>query len=66
MQRKLAAILAADVVGYSRMMGADEATTVRTLQAVQAEVFGPVFADHQGEVVKSMGDGWLVEFASAV
>lgn len=65
MDRKLTAILAADVVGYSRMMGADEAATVSTLQDMRAEVFGPVFADHGGVVVKSMGDGWLVEFSSA-
>jgi adenylate cyclase len=64
--RKLAAILAADVVGYARMMGADEAATVRALHTLRAEVFGPVFADHKGEVVKSMGDGWLIEFSSSV
>ncbi|MEP1200329.1 adenylate/guanylate cyclase domain-containing protein [Tateyamaria sp.] len=64
--RKLAAILAADVVGYSRMIGADEAATLAALHALRNEVFGPVFADFHGQVVKSMGDGWLVEFASAV
>lgn len=64
--RKLAAILAADVVGYSRMIGADEAATLTALRDLRAEVFGPVFADCNGHVVKSMGDGWLVEFASAV
>lgn len=66
MQRKLAAILAADVVGYARMLGEDEAATVAALKALRDEVFGPVFADHKGVVVKSMGDGWLVEFSSAV
>lgn len=64
--RKLAAILAADVVGYTRMIGADEAATLAALRDLRAEVFGPVFADCNGHVVKSMGDGWLVEFASAV
>ena len=66
MDRKLAAILAADVVGYSRMMGADEAGTIAALQTLRAEVFGPVLTTHQGAILKSMGDGWLVEFASAV
>ncbi len=66
MQRKLAAILAADVVGYSRMIAADEAATVAELQTLRAEVFGPIFADQRGTIVKSMGDGWLVEFASSV
>ncbi len=64
--RKLAAILAADVVGYSRLLAADEAATVSALQTLRAEVFGPVFADNGGTIVKSMGDGWLVEFTSAV
>jgi adenylate cyclase len=66
MQRKLAAILAADVVGYSRMIAADEAATVTSLGTLRAEVFGPVFAAQNGKIVKTMGDGWLVEFASAV
>lgn len=64
--RKLAAILAADVVGYSRLIGEDEAATLSALRTLRDEVFGPVFAEHQGHVVKSMGDGWLIEFASAV
>ncbi len=64
--RKLAAILAADVVGYSRLMGEDETATLSALRTLRAEVFGPVFAKHNGQVVKSMGDGWLIEFASAV
>ena len=59
MQRKLTAILAADVVGYSRLMDADEAATLRALQALQAKVLGPVFANHQGEVAKAWAtDGW--------
>lgn len=66
MTRKLAAILAADVVGYSRMIAADEAATLAALATLRAEVFGPVLADNTGSIVKSMGDGWLVEFSSAV
>ena len=65
-QRRLAAILAADVVGYSRLMGADEAGTLAVLKARRAEVLQPIVAKHRGRVVKLMGDGVLVEFASAV
>ncbi len=64
--RKLAAILAADVVGYSRLIGQDEAATLTALRTLRNEVFGPVFAEYRGQVVKSMGDGWLIEFSSAV
>jgi adenylate cyclase len=64
--RRLAAILAADVVGYSALMAADEAGTLAALRQLRSEVFGPAVAGHRGRVVKSMGDGWLVEFASAV
>lgn len=64
--RKLSAILAADVVGYTRMLGANEAATLAALRTLRAEVFGPVFADNSGRFVKSMGDGWIIEFASAV
>ncbi|WP_370400846.1 adenylate/guanylate cyclase domain-containing protein [Sulfitobacter sp. JB4-11] len=66
MDRKLTAILAADVVGYSRMMGADEAATIAVLQDLRAEVFGPILTTHHGSIIKSMGDGWLVAFSSAV
>ncbi|MFC6584807.1 adenylate/guanylate cyclase domain-containing protein [Sulfitobacter aestuariivivens] len=66
MPRKLAAILAADVVGYSRMIAANETATLDALDTLRAEVFGPVFTDHHGTIVKSMGDGWLVAFESAV
>jgi adenylate cyclase len=65
-QRRLAAILAADVAGYSRMMGADEAGTLAALRLVWSEVFNPTVAAFRGRVVKTMGDGALVEFASAV
>ncbi len=65
-QRRLAAILAADVAGYSRMMGADEAGTLAVLRAVWAERFNPAVGRHGGRIVKMMGDGALVEFGSAV
>ncbi len=65
-QRRLAAILAADVAGYSRMMGADEAGTLATLTRFWRECFDPFVADHRGRIVKMMGDGALVEFPSAV
>ncbi len=66
LQRRLAAILAADVVGYSRLMGADEAGTLGALRAVWADRFNPCVAVHGGRIVKMMGDGALVEFGSAV
>jgi class 3 adenylate cyclase len=65
-QRRLAAILAADVVGYSRMMQADEAGTLAALKSRRKEVLQPVVLKHHGRIVKVMGDGVLVEFASAV
>ena len=65
-QRRLAAILSADVAGYSRLMGADEAGTLERLKALRAEVVDPVIAAHDGRIVKLMGDGALVEFASVV
>jgi adenylate cyclase len=65
-QRRLAAILAADIVGYSRLMNADEAGTLATLRDVWNDHFNPTVAAHSGRVVKTMGDGALVEFASAV
>jgi len=64
--RRLAAILAADVVGYSQLMGADEDGTLAAMRAVWAEVFNPSVAAHHGRVFKTMGDGALCEFASAV
>src|SRR5215472_10561378 len=63
--RRLAAILAADVVGYSRLMEADEAGTARMLREHRA-VAGPVVAEHGGRIVKTTGDGVLIEFPSAV
>jgi TolB-like protein/Flp pilus assembly protein TadD len=65
-QRRLAAILAADVVGYSRLMEADEAGTLAALKARRKEVLEPLVAQHQGRVFKLTGDGVLIEFASAV
>ena len=65
-QRRLAAILAADVVGYSRLMEQDEAGTLAALKARRNEVLVPTVAQHNGRVVKLMGDGVLVEFGSAV
>ncbi len=66
MERKLRAILSADVVGYSRLMAADEEGTLVRLQACLSEIVNPVIADHHGRVVKLMGDGILAEFASVV
>ncbi len=66
MERRLAAILAADVVGYSRLMSDDEAGTLAALKRHRADVFDPLVARHNGRIVKLMGDGVLVEFASVV
>jgi TolB-like protein/class 3 adenylate cyclase len=65
-QRRLAAILAADVAGYSRLMGADEVGTLAALKALRREIVDPAIAGHNGRTVKTTGDGMLVEFASAV
>jgi class 3 adenylate cyclase len=64
--RRLAAILAADVVGYSRLMGADEDGTLARLRAIRAELIDPTIAAHNGRLVKTTGDGLLVEFGSVV
>ena len=65
-ERKLAAILAGDVVGYSRLMGADEVGTLSALKAHQRELIDPLLAEYHGRMVKTTGDGILAEFASAV
>jgi hypothetical protein len=65
-ERRLAAILAADLVGYSRLMGADETGTVAALKKVRRDVTDPCIITHQGRLVKTTGDGVLVEFASVV
>jgi class 3 adenylate cyclase/TolB-like protein len=64
--RRLAAILAADVAGYSRLMGADEDGTLERLKALRRELLDPKIAAHHGRIVKTTGDGLLVEFASVV
>ncbi len=66
MERRLAAILAADVVGYSRLIGLEEAGTLAALKAHREELIEPKIAEHKGRVVKLMGDGILAEFPSAV
>lgn len=65
-QRRLAAILAADVAGYSRLMGEDEAGTLAAVRKLRAEVIEPKIAEHYGRLFKTMGDGFLVEFSSVV
>jgi TolB-like protein/class 3 adenylate cyclase len=65
-ERRLAAILAVDVAGYSRLMGADEEGTLAALRAVRRELGDPKIAEHRGRIVKTTGDGLLVEFASVV
>src|SRR5690242_17124059 len=66
LNRKMAAILAADVAGYSRLMGADEEGTHTRLKAHRRELVDPKIAEHHGRIVKTAGDGMLVEFASVV
>ena len=66
MERRLAAILVADVVGYSRLMGEDEEGTLATLKTFRVEFFEPLIAEYRGRIFKLMGDGALVEFASVV
>src|SRR6202165_6162629 len=65
-KRKLAAILAADVVGYSRLAGADEERTLARLRTLRSDLIDPTIAVHNGRVVKRTGDGILVEFRSVV
>ena len=65
-RRKLSAIMLADVVGYSRLMGADEAGTLQRLTELRQQVLEPLIAEQHGRVVKLIGDGLLVEFASVV
>src|SRR5436305_1255785 len=64
--RRLAAVLVADVAGYSRLMGADEEGTLARLKAIRRGLVDPTIAAHRGRIVKTTGDGMLVEFASAV
>jgi len=65
-ERRLAAILAADVAGYSRLMGANEEGTLARLKAQRRELIDPKIAEHRGRIVKTTGDGMLVEFPSVV
>ena len=65
-ERRLAAILSADVVGYTRLMRADEEGTLARFRAHRSELVEPNIAEHKGRIVKLMGDGWLVEFTSVV
>jgi class 3 adenylate cyclase/pimeloyl-ACP methyl ester carboxylesterase len=66
MQRRLAAVLAADVVGYSRLMGADEVGTLSSLKSHRRELINAAIAEYHGRIVKTTGDGMLLEFASVV
>src|ERR1700678_1118847 len=65
-ERRLAAVLAADVAGYSRLMGRDEERTLAQLKTLRKTLVDPTIAAHRGRIVKTTGDGMLVEFASAV
>src|SRR5271166_1631172 len=65
-RRKLAAILVADVVGYSRLTGLDEEGTLARLRTLRSELFDPTIAAYEGRVVKRMGDGIVIEFQSVV
>src|SRR3954466_1690433 len=65
-QRRLAAIVSADVAGYSRLMGRDESGTLAALKAHRRELIDPKIAEHNGRIVKTTGDGLLLEFPSVV
>ncbi len=65
-ERRLTAILAADVAGYSRLMGADEEGTLAQLKAHRCALLDPKITEHRGRIVKTSGDGMLAEFASVV
>ncbi len=65
MTRRLAAVLAADVVGYSANMEKDEQATLAALRHLRQEILEPVISEHGGRIIKSMGDGWLIEHSSA-
>ena len=65
-QRRLAAIMAADVAGYSRLMGGDEEGTLAALKQLRRDLADPKIKEHRGRIVKTTGDGLLVEFASVV
>jgi adenylate cyclase len=64
LERRLTAVLAADVVGYSRLMSEDQDGTLASLRQLRTSIFDLAIADHRGALIKSMGDGWIVEFPS--
>ena len=64
--RRLAAIFAGDIAGYSQLMGADEQGTLRQLKSHRKELIDPKITEHRGRIVKTTGDGMLVEFVSVV
>ena len=64
--RRLAAILAADVAGYSRLIGEDEEGTLNRLRSLRASVIDPKISGHRGRIVTTTGDGFLVEFSSVI
>src|SRR5450631_180048 len=66
MERRLAAIVATDIVGYSRLMGQDEPGTLSAISSLRSDIIDPAIAARGGRLVKAMGDGFLLEFASAV
>ena len=66
MERRLAAILAADVVGYSRLIRADEVGTLAALNAIRKDLIDPKITEHHGHIVKLMGDGMLADFGSVI
>jgi len=65
-ERRLSAVLAADVVGYSRLVGIDEEGTLERLRSIRLELIDPAIAVHRGRIIKTTGDGILVEFPSVV
>ena len=65
-ERRLAAVLATNVAGYSRLVGADEAGTLAALKAIRRKVVDPKIKEHRGQIVKTTGDGALVEFTSVI
>ena len=64
MNQRLAAVMSADIVDYTRLMGADQVGTLRALRSFRTDVLRPAASDHSGAIIKDMGDGWLVEFSS--
>ncbi|MEL6998058.1 MAG: hypothetical protein AAFP68_07330, partial [Pseudomonadota bacterium] len=66
MRRRLAAVLAADIAGYTRLIGTDQDGTLRALFAFKQDVLRPLADQHTGSIVKDMGDGWLIVFQSAL